>query len=259
MSNSIVTTKFSNISAINPNVTATWQSRLFLSFDIDWANDEVLADTIKIVRDAGIASTWFVTHNTPLLQELRSLNGVELGIHPNFNPLLDGHAVDSENTACKVLNNVLSIVPNARAIRSHSLTQSERLVELFRLSGLTHISNSFVPHGCGFELKPFHCWDKMVVVPHCWQDNVALKMPIPFPTEEELLSEFHVFNFHPIHVFLNTENEDRYERTRYLHQNPEELIKHRFEGLGTRTRLIALLKLAGSLSTIDLAPGRSTL
>jgi hypothetical protein len=250
---------FSNISAINPRVMATWQRRLFLTFDIDWANDEVLADTIKIVRGAGIASTWFVTHNTPLLQEIRSLNGAELGIHPNFNPLLDGNAVASENTAWKVLDNALSIVPNARAIRSHSLTQSERLVELFRLSGLTHVSNSLVPHGCGFEPRPFHCWDKMVVVPHCWQDNVALKMPIPFPTEEELHSGFHVFNFHPIHVFLNTENEHRYERTRYMHQNPEELIKHRFEGIGTRSRLIALLKLAVSSSAIEINPGRSAL
>ena len=79
-----MTTKFSNISAINPYLEATWQGKVFLSFDIDWAHDEVLADTIKIVRDAGIASTWFVTHNSPLVQELRGLNGAELGIHPNF-------------------------------------------------------------------------------------------------------------------------------------------------------------------------------
>ena len=53
-----------------------------------------------------------------------------------------------------------------------------------------------------------------------------------------------VFDFHPIHVFLNTESLERYERTRALHHNPKELIKHRYEGYGTRNRLIELLELA---------------
>jgi hypothetical protein len=241
--------KFSHISAIEPETESTWINKVFLSFDIDWAHDDILADAINIVREAGVASTWFVTHSTPLLHQLRTLNGAELGIHPNFNPLLDGTAVNSGNTAEKVLRNVLSLVPDARAIRSHSLTQNERLVDQFRNSGLTHISNFFVPHGCGVEVKPFRIWDDMAIVPHCWQDNVALKMSLSFPTKEELNAGFHVFDFHPIHVFLNTEHLDRYERTRHLHHSPEELIKHRYEGVGTRTRLFELLKLAGQTFT----------
>lgn len=236
---------FSAISAIDPQTDETWVRKTFLSFDIDWAHDAILTDTIDIVRSAGVASTWFVTHNTPLLHQLRNLNGAELGIHPNFNPLLDGTPINSDNTAEKVVRSVLSLVPDARAIRSHSLTQNERLVDQFRDAGLTHISNLFVPHGCGVEAKPFRIWDDIVIVPHCWQDNVALKMHLPFPKEEELHSRFHVFDFHPIHVFLNTEHLDRYERTRDLHHKPEELIKHRYEGQGTRTRLFDLLKLPG--------------
>jgi len=53
-----------------------------------------------------------------------------------------------------------------------------------------------------------------------------------------------VFDFHPIHVFLNTELLDRYDRTRHLHQKPGELIKHRFDGEGIRIRLLELLALA---------------
>jgi len=45
-------------------------------------------------------------------------------------------------------------------------------------------------------------------------------------------------------VFLNTESLDRYERTRPIHRDPSELIKHRFDGYGTRSRLIDLLTLA---------------
>ena len=56
-----------------------------------------------------------------------------------------------------------------------------------------------------------------------------------------------VFDFHPIHVFLNTESLNRYERARPFFQNPKELIKHRYEGYGTRNRFIELLELAKSL------------
>ena len=234
---------FSRISVIEPEEGATWKTKIFLSFDIDWAHDDILTDTINIVRDAGVASTWFVTHGTPLLQQLRSLHDAELGIHPNFNSLLDGTCTNTDNTAGKVIGSVLSLVPDARTIRSHSLTQNERLVDQCRDAGLTHISNFFIPHGCGVEVKPFRIWNDVVIAPHCWQDNVALKMPLPFPTEAELYSGFHIFDFHPIHIFLNTEHLDRYERTRHLHRKPEELIKHRYEGVGTRTRLLELLRL----------------
>ena len=65
-----------------------------------------------------------------------------------------------------------------------------------------------------------------------------------FPPRDKLLNGFHVFDFHPIHVFLNTESLDRYERTRSIHQNPKELIKHRYQGHGTRSWLMELLELA---------------
>lgn len=38
-----------------------------------------------------------------------------------------------------------------------------------------------------------------------------------------------VWNFHPIHLFLNTEDLARYERTREWHNNVEVLRQYRFE------------------------------
>ena len=52
-----------------------------------------------------------------------------------------------------------------------------------------------------------------------------------------------VFDFHPIHIFLNTESLERYERTRPIHHNPKELIKHRYSGYGARNQLIELLEM----------------
>lgn len=237
-------TNFSNISLIDPENTQTWEAKVFLSFDIDWAHDEVLNDTIQLIKKAGVPSTWFVTHETPLIASLRNLQSVELGIHPNFNPLLDGTCRNHNNSSEKVLKSSMSLVKEAKAIRSHSLTQNERLVDQFKQVGLTHISNTFIPYGSAIVVKPFKIWDQMVVVPHCWQDNVALRMPLPFPATIEISSMLHVFNFHPIHVFLNTENIDRYESTRPIHNTPAELIKYRYTGIGTRTKLLDLLGLA---------------
>jgi hypothetical protein len=82
-------------------------------------------------------------------------------------------------------------------------------------------------------------------MPHFWEDDAVCIYEVNTPIRE-LLSRggLKVFDFHPIHVFLNTENLDRYERTRPYHQNPAELIRHRHTGLGTRSALNHLLGLA---------------
>ena len=76
-------------------------------------------------------------------------------------------------------------------------------------------------------------------------------MGLKFPSCDELQRGFHVFDFHPIHVFLNTENLSRYERTRLLHQKPDELLKHRYQGKGTRTQLLNLLNLIENKSNLS--------
>lgn len=240
-----ITHKHSTISGINPNQPETWDGKLFLSFDIDWAPDEVILDCFELVRKYSVPSTWFVTNESKIFDELYNSKLVEFGIHPNFNDLLNGKSEFKDSR--EVLQRVLSIIPTARSVRSHSLTQNERLIDQFSESGLTHVSNCFIPYGSGIDVKPYYVWDQIVIVPHSWQDNVSLKMGVDFPQERDLLSGFHVFNFHPIHVFLNTESIDRYESTRHLHQKPKELIKHRHEGYGTRNRLIELLELSRQL------------
>lgn len=97
------------------------------------------------------------------------------------------------------------------------------------------------------HVAPFSLWSGAIIVPHRFQDNASIRLSEDLPDQNCLRSGFHVFDFHPIHVFLNTESLDRYERTRSLHHNPKELIKYRYEGYGTRSRLIELLELVKSL------------
>ena len=159
--------------------------------------------------------------------------------------------VSNGATDQEVVERLLDIVPQAQSVRSHSMLQSTRVLDLFQRNGLTHDVNQFIPSGAGLILKPWRLWNGMTRVPYVWEDD----MHCMFSETDQLEIEpsvlandsslgIRVFDFHPIHVFLNTESLDRYERTRALHRTPEELIHHRYDGYGTRSRLIDLLRLA---------------
>ena len=234
------------LSSIQVCAEADWSAEPYLSIDIDWAHDDVLADTIDLVELYRVPATWFVTHDTPLLARLRSHPAFELGIHPNFNCLLsgDGHA---GRDATEVLDRLMAIVPEARSVRSHSTTQNSTLLDLFTRRGLTHECNTFIPVQAGMALKPWCLWTDLTRVPYFWEDDVAClygPKSDDWPISRLVgLPGIKVFDFHPVHIFLNTEHMDRYEKTRAWHRAPQELRDHRYEGEGSRTRFLELLRL----------------
>jgi hypothetical protein len=233
--------KFDVIKGIDADDPGSWENKLFLTLDIDWVHDEVLADTIDVLESYSVSATFFVTHKTPVLERLRENPKFELGIHPNFNFLLQGDFRNGKD-AEEVIDRMLEIVPDAKSVRSHSLTQSSRILDLFGEKGLTHDCNHFIPEQLGIELKPWKHWNNMVKAPHFWEDDIVCVSPNN--TSVEFLVKrpgLRVFDFHPIHVFLNTEELNRYERSRTLHQDPKSLLDHRYDGYGTRSRLLDLL------------------
>lgn len=218
------------------------QKDIYLTFDIDWASDEVLLDTIEILERADVSATWFVTHATPLLGRLRSNPKFELGVHPNFNFLLNGDFRNGKNVE-EILDRLLELVPEAKSIRSHSMTQNSRLMQLFVDRGLAYDCNHFVPEQSGIALKPWILWNGLIKVPHFWEDDAVCIYEKNRPIDHLLkLDGLKVFAFHPIHVFLNTERLERYENTRSYHSDMNELIKYRFEGWGTRSALLQILE-----------------
>lgn len=239
---------FDRIKEIDLKNSANWNETAFLTFDIDWASDEILNDTLDIVEEYDVCATFFVTHNTPVLNRIRQNCKFELGIHPNFNFLLSGTS-ENESNYLEVINNLMEIVPEAKSVRSHSLTQNSRLLDIFQKAGLTHESNHFIPYHSNIELRPWYHWNGLIRVPFGWVDDVHCLLGNEGNKYQQ--SQFDigmqtkglkVFDFHPIHVFLNTESLDRYENTRHVHQKPAELISHRYEGYGIRSILIELLE-----------------
>jgi hypothetical protein len=234
---------FACIRDIDASRPETWQGeRVFLTVDIDWAHDEVLGDTIDLVERADVNATWFVTHHTPLLARLRANPKFELGIHPNFNFLLLAGDPRNGATAEEVVDRLMTVVPEAAAVRSHSTTLSTGLLNLFARKGLRYDCNCFVPHYAGMELKPWDNWTGMTMVPYSWEDDVAFLSGTA--TDVDALSRrrgIKVFDFHPIHVFLNTESSARYEAARGDLGDPGRLRLHRNPRSGTRTVLTQLM------------------
>jgi hypothetical protein len=221
-------------------------SKLVLTFDLDWAHDTVIADTVSIVEKWGISATWFVTHSSPLLNDISAIGGQELGVHPNFNPLLEGTGGGS---AWDILARLLEIVPIAKSVRSHSLVQSSRLRTLFREHDLTHESNCVIPPLFTGVLAPWKDFSGLVQVPIRWEDDLRLIDP-SFGEPVDLLSAIKplTVDFHPIHIFLNTVTIDDYESARTDFLNPAALLKRRrpLGAGGSRDRLLALLEAAAS-------------
>lgn len=239
-------TYFSKISDIRVEAPSTWDNNIFLTFDIDWVCDEVLEDTIDLVEKADVAATWFVTHDSPLLERLRANPKFELGIHPNFNFLLEGNARNGRNIE-EITDRLLSIVPGAKSVRSHSMTQNGPILQLFYDKGLVYDCNHFVPERSGIQLKPWRLCNRLMKVPHFWEDDDAFIYNDTVDIRALCRRRgIKVFTFHPIHVFLNTENTERHESTRPWHHDPEKLIKHQGDHPnGTRKLLKQLLEQAG--------------
>lgn len=237
----IATPEFRLVSEIDAKQPTTWSNSVFLTIDLDWCSDEVLAQTMELVQNAGVKATWFATHPSQLLDEIRA-QGHEIGIHPNFNSLLDGTGKGGRDSADIVLDRLLDHFEYSKSLRSHSLAQSEKLLDLFASRGITHVCNTFIPLSSGIASPPFAMWDGITVVPHSWQDNVALRLGEDSPSFGLLRDGFVVANFHPIHITLNTDTLERYESTRAHHKDIKALSEHINHGSGVRNDFIKLLQ-----------------
>ena len=140
----------------------------------------------------------------------------------------------------------METLPEAKSIRSHSMTQNTKLLELFLEAGFTHDVNHFIPHQSKINLKPWRLWNGLIKVPYFWEDDIACLYD-----DFEALSNLgnynglKVFDFHPIHIFLNSESMGRYEETRAFHKKPEILSGFKnVENFGSRDALELVLSWA---------------
>ena len=233
--------KTQKICSINIENSNSWKNKIFLTFDIDWASDDVFYYTLDLLNNYNVSATFFCTHDTKILDELKKNKKYELGIHPNFNYLLNGNFRYGKDYI-EVLKYYKDIVPESISVRSHSLTQQSNLLTEFSNHGLKFELNLLIPEYAGY-LQPFKYGDLMRV-PYIWEDDVHCMFEWKYDVTKFLSYQgVRVFNFHPIHIFLNTEKLDRYTTAKPHLQNYNELQKHiNNETYGTKDFLISILE-----------------
>jgi hypothetical protein len=218
---------FENIKNIEIQNEDSWKKKVFITFDLDWCSDDVLSYTLDIIETNNVKATFFVTHETGLLERMRKNKNIELGIHPNFNPLLNGDFQYGKNVN-EVVQFYKKIVPEAISVRNHSLTQSSLILETFVKNNLKYDCNTFIPYSSNIKLQPWVHWNQdLIKVPYFWEDDVHCIYDWDWNMKTYIdFDGLKVFDFHPIHVVLNTEHMDRFEKSREHHAYYNELACH---------------------------------
>lgn len=197
-------------------IESDWEDSLFLTFDLDWCSDAALEHTLTLLETFDAPATFFVTHDTPLLEKIRNHTRHELGIHPNFNPLLRGN-FEYGNSFESVLEYYLKIAPEACSVRSHSLTQSSLFYGAYQDKGLRFECNQLLPISSGIVAKPYRNWDgTTLILPHFFEDDVYCTDPASQWDVDELLHYpgLKIFGFHPNNLFLNIRDMGLYEQAK---------------------------------------------
>jgi len=199
---------------------------VFLTFDIDWASDDVLNSTIDLLEEYNVEATFFVTHSTPVLARLRSNNLFELGIHPNFNKILSG---DEDKSYIQIIDEILEIVPEAVSVRAHALAQSSYISNEYQRRGLLYDLNTLIPVSAGFLIKPFLSSHNLITIPFFFEDDTYFFAEDARNNIEDYYTDnpecIKVFNFHPIHVYLNTYSSEQYNQSKTISKDITELKK----------------------------------
>lgn len=177
-----------------------------LTFDTDWAPPELVYKIIEILKDRKIPATFFST--SPY--NIEDSEFIEIALHPNL--MSDSTQGNNEND---ILDNLLSWHPNAQGIRTHRLYWRKELGNLFVRKGLKYDSSifSFLQPG----LHPI-VEGRLLRLPIWWSDRSHVLNKIGFSPNDLPIHDkgLKIFDFHPIHIFLNTNSIEKYESTRKI-------------------------------------------
>lgn len=224
--------------------------RSAVTFDVDWAPDWAIALCADLCARHQVPATIFVTHPSDVVSDIGRREEFELGIHPNFLP-----GSTHGNSHLAILDHCLELVPSARAMRTHSLVQSSQLLALIsdRYPQIETDTSVLLFGHEGLQPVDVYCGSsrrRLTRLPYNWEDDVAADHPHwQWDSEEPNPAGMAIFDFHPIHVALNTASMSQYEELRSslngrdLSQATEKDVEPFVgRGLGARTFLESLLK-----------------
>jgi hypothetical protein len=219
------------------------------SVDVEWAHPVVLNDLRSLFEKAGIAVTFFVTHDGVLTP------GHERGLHPNFRRSGDTyrallaqsggspHALTDSQFQRFVLERTLRFAPEAKGLRTHSLHFDSTLLPLYRQLGLEYDCSYDMPFVTG--LRPFWKPHGILAIPIYYMDHIDIMTGATnFSVAALALDQpgLKLFDFHPNIIYLNASEESTYLATKPFYHDPERLLAARNRKRGVRTLLLELLE-----------------
>lgn len=204
-----------------------------LTFDTDWVNEELLIDLVKILKENQLKATFFVTGRYDLLKDPL----FEVNPHINFNS--NYHLYKKEFLKIK------KFARRACAVRNHSLYFHERLRPVLLELNVKYSSNTLLP--LVNNVRPYYLGRKILEIPIYFLDYWYLETFGPKAKFDLKNLRCHqpglkVFDFHPIHLALNTPSLKYYEKHKHLYHQPANIKKARFEGQGIGTLFEKFIK-----------------
>lgn len=187
------------------------KDNIYLTFDFDWAAEEVLEFVFLYLKERSLKATFFVTHNSQVAQQFYGDKDFEFGIHPNFNFLLRGD-FRYGSTMTEVLDYYESLLPfKSFGMRSHDSFFKTSLIRELARRGYLYESNILLTQS--FNLLPFKNWtEELLQIPMLWEDDQWCATGNRVESKDIISYEYlKVLNFHPIHLYLNSRNLDIYE------------------------------------------------
>jgi hypothetical protein len=209
-------------------------SELVLTFDLDWAPEHVLQDLYSLIRPLNLNVTFFCTHSSDVVAQLTSLKGAETALHPNLLGAKD---------EAKELEKYKILWPEARGVRTHRLYYHSGHLPLYYNAKIEYLSHDLFFLQPGIE--PFYDWGGFVRLPIFWEDDIHCRyFDGRFDLEAlELGREgLKIFNFHPIHIFLNTSQFSEYEKVKADVKDEKKAAQARQKGKGIRALFEDFLK-----------------
>jgi len=180
-----------------------------VTIDVDWAEDEWIDRTRRILRSNRCPCTWFITHESEAIHQLLDDSSFEIGIHPNISNL---STKSSEYRGC--ISDLIALCSShdrlVRCVRTHKLVQSTDILYSFVTEYDLRVDASIImpevpnlkPHILSFG-KGADLWR----VPYFWQDDFEMRRDEEFYLPHHYMTTnddgLKIFNFHPVHIYFN--------------------------------------------------------
>lgn len=181
-----------------------------ITMDTDWADEAVVEWALALFVDKGIPVTVFTTGRYTCLDTPHER--VEVGLHPN---LVGRDCFES------AFEEVRKHYPDATGFRTHGLHESSNMLAWARQQGFGYDSNVLMWKQPG--IVPFHHPSGLMRIPMFWEDDDHFAYEESWETAALDIESpgLKVFDFHPIHLRLNTAEASQYSRAREDNFSPE--------------------------------------